>query len=138
MPDWNLDLIVERLGVVVGMVELIWEKGGLIRRMTGNVTAEELDSSAKELQSDERIDRLHYIIHDFSGANEIVVSQDDIEFMAVRASFALLKNPWVRIAFVGNHPVVQALINAFNDLGESSHRCHRFDTLAEGRAFAST
>lgn len=99
------------------MVELIWEDAGVLRRMSGVVTAEELDTTAVALQADERVDRLRYIIHDFSAATEITLSQDDVEFMAVRASVALLRNPGVRIAFVGDHPVVHALIDAFNSQG---------------------
>lgn len=118
------------------MVELIWENHGLVRRMTGYVTGEELDASARALQGDERLDRLRYIIHDFSGATDIAVTQDEIEFMAVRASVALRSNPAIRIAFVGNHAVVLALIEAFNTSGQSPHRCNRFDTLAEARDFA--
>lgn len=119
------------------MVELIWEDLGVLRRMTGLVTSAELDSSASELQSSARLDDLRYIIHDFSAATEVIVSQIDIEFMAVRASIALLRNPKVKIAFVGNHPVVHALIDAFDNLGPSPHRCHRFDTLDEARAFSA-
>ena len=42
-----------------------------------------------------------------------------------------------KIAFVGDHPVVHALIHAFNVDGVSNHRCQRFDTLAEARAYTS-
>src|SRR5690349_9991092 len=111
------------------MVELIWETSGVLRRLTGEVTADQLDESARRLQGDPRIDDLRYIVHDFSAATHVAVSQDDVEFMAVRASVALQRNPRVRIAFVGNHPVVHALVAAFNDLGMSTHRCRQFDTL---------
>lgn len=117
------------------MVELIWEESGVLRRMTGHVTLDELDSSASQLQGDARVDDLRFIIHDFTGASDVDVSEGDIEFMAVRASIALLKNPRVKIAFVGNHPVVLALIDAFNNLGSSAHRCHRFDTMEAARRF---
>ena len=121
----------------LGMVELIWEDAGVLRRMSGVVTAEELDTTAVALQADERVDRLRYIIHDFSAATEITLLQDDIEFMAVRASVALLRNPGVRIAFVGDHPVVHALIDAFNSQGVSPHQCHRFDAIEEARRFTA-
>lgn len=119
------------------MVELIWEDRGVLRRLTGHVTSEELDASARELQGDERLDDLRAIVHDFTGATDVSVTQDEIEFMAVRASIALQRNAKVRIAFVGNHPVVHALIEAFAGLGRPSQRCHRFDTLAEARRFTS-
>lgn len=119
------------------MVELRWEEFGVLRRLSGRVTQEELDSSAIRLQADERIDRLRYIIHDFSEATEVSVPAADIEFMAVRASVALGRNRWVKIAFVGDHPVVDALIDAFNDKGISPLRCHWFATLAEARRFVA-
>ena len=119
------------------MVELLWEDFGVLRRMTGAVTAAELDSSARALQENERVDDLRYIIHDFTAATDVSVSESEIEFMAVRASISLQKNPGVRIAFVGDHPVVHALIDAFNNLGRSLHRCQRFDALEEARRFTS-
>ncbi|MBX9962008.1 MAG: hypothetical protein K2Y35_03070 [Burkholderiales bacterium] len=88
-----------------------------------------------ELQSSARLDDLRFIIHDFNAATEVIVSQIDIEFMAVRASIAPLRNPKAKIACVGNHPVVHALIAAVDNLGPSPHRCHRFDTLDEAREF---
>ncbi len=117
------------------MVELIWEEHGVVRRLSGLVTNEELDSSAQQLQGNERVDDLCYVIHDFSACTDIQVRHIDIQFMAVRASAALMRNRKVRIAFVGNHPVIHALIDTFNTKGISAHRCHRFDTMDEARAF---
>lgn len=117
------------------MVELNWEEYGVMRRLLGRVTGEELDASAIKLQEHDRIDELRFIIHDFSEATEVLVSQDDIEFMAVRASVALTKNPKVRIAFVGDHPVAKALITAFNEQGISTHRCQLCETLAAARSY---
>jgi len=118
------------------MIELIWEDLGVVRRISGSVTAEELDASAQQLQGNERVDDLCYVIHDFSACTDIHVRHIDIQYMAVRASVALMRNRKVRIAFVGDHPVIHALIDTFNTKGVSPHRCHRFDTLEEARAFA--
>lgn len=97
----------------------------------------ELDATAAQLQSDARLDDLCYIIHDFTAATVFVVSQEDIDYMALRASIALQKNPRVKIAFVGDHPVVHALIHAFNVDGVSQHRCRRFDTVDEARIYVA-
>lgn len=117
------------------MVELLWEDFGVVRRLSGVVTRDELDSSAIRLQASERVDVLHYIIHDFSEATEVLVSRDEVEFMAVRASVALLRNLRVKIAFVGDQPVIRALIEAFDTKGVSPLRCHQFDTLDAARRF---
>ena len=119
------------------MVELIWEERGLLRRMSGTVSREELDSSAQELQSSERTDSLRYIIHDFSACSAIELDDDDAEFMAVRAGIALLRNTRVKIAFVGEQPLVHQLIAAFNGSGISKLRCHHFDSLEAARRFTA-
>jgi hypothetical protein len=54
------------------MTQLIREGSGVLRRMTGEVTMEQLDESATRLQGDGRIDALRYIIHDFSLATDVI------------------------------------------------------------------
>ena len=119
------------------MVELIWDDHGLVRRMTGVVNADQLDQSAKTLQGDARIDDLRYIIHDFSACTDVTLSADDIENMAVRACFALKKNPRVKIAFVSKHPSVHALAHAFNNAGISKHYSSIFDSIESAKKFVA-
>lgn len=120
------------------MVELIWEPQGVLRRFSGEVTSDQLDASARQLQASDRIDTLRYIIHDFTAATAIHASPEEVEFMAVRASVALLRNTRVRIAFAGEHPIIRALIDAFNGKGISPLRCHAFPTLDAARAFTAS
>lgn len=120
------------------MVELIWEARGVVRRLAGVVTATELDESAAHLQGHRRLDEFDYNIHDFSAATDIQIDDEEIEFLAVRAAVSLQRNPRIRLAFVGVHPVVQRFVRAFNDSGCSAHRCHHFDTLAAARRFVET
>lgn len=119
------------------MVELIWEPFGVVRRLSGVVDTEELDASARKIQGNERTDDLYYIIHDFTACSDIVVSESDIKYMAVRATIALQRNQRVKIAFVGTHPVVHALIDAFNSHARTQLRCRRFDTLEEARRYTA-
>ena len=118
------------------MVELIWELNGVVRKITGSATADDLDASAKQIQSDSRLDTLKYIIHDFCDADEISVSETDIQFMAARACISLRKNPRVKIAFAGSHPVAIKLTDAFNTLGISHHRIARHNTFHDARSHA--
>lgn len=111
------------------MVELIWERKGLVRRFSGAVSEDELDGSALRLQSNIRLDDLRYIIHDFTDAGEITASREAMEYMGVRASFALQNNPRVRIAFVGSHPAIGVLMDGFNNKGKSAHQCVQFATI---------
>lgn len=118
------------------MVELIWEARGVTRSVAGVVTAQELDSSALQIQGDERIDDLRYLIQDFVAIDDAIVSVDEIEIMAYRGSVALRNNFRIKIAFVGNHPVVHQMIDAFNHSGCSRHKAYRFDNLKDARSFA--
>jgi hypothetical protein len=47
---------------------------------------------------------------------------------------ALQKNLCVRIALVGTHPAVHALVMADKEPGLSTHRCQGLDTLAAAHA----
>jgi hypothetical protein len=119
------------------LVEVEWDGSGVIRRLSGLVTIEDLDVSAARIQGDERIDRLRYAIHDFSAAIDIDVLDDDIEFMAMRAVVALERNAVIRIAFVGDHPVIHKLIEVFNRFGRGRVPCRRFDSMGAARCFAT-
>ncbi len=119
------------------MVEIAWEEYGLVRTISGAVTAAEMDSSATEIQGSPHLDEMHYNIHDFTGVTEAQLSDDDVEFMAVRASISLQRNARIKIAFVGSHPIVYRLMDAFNHSGCSRHRVSRFDTLEEARRYAN-
>lgn len=96
----------------------------------------ELDSSAQKIQSDARIDQMRYNIHDFTAVTKFLLTETDIEFLAARANAALLRNPRLKIAFVGNDPVVYHLMEVFNSVGCANARVVRFDTLKDARAYA--
>lgn len=119
------------------MVEIVWEEFGLVRTLTGVITTEEMDTSAQRIQAHPQLDEMRYSIHDFSGVTEALLDDDDIEFLAVRASISLQRNPRIRLSFVGTHPVVHKLIEAFNNSGCSKHRIRRFDTLEEARRYSA-
>lgn len=119
------------------MVELSWEESGVIRTLSGPVTAAELDASAIAIQESEYLDEMRYNIHDFSAVSEVFMSDSDVEYMAARAAVSIQRNQRLRIAFVGNHNIVGRLMNAFNNNGYSHHRVHRFDTLEAARDFAA-
>lgn len=119
------------------MVRIAWEEYGLIRTMSGSVSVTEMDSSAQEIQGHARLDEMRYNIHDFTAATEVTLLEADIEFMAVRASVSVLRNPRLKIAFVGNHHIVHKLMDAFNNLGCAPNRVVRFDTLEEAREYVA-
>ena len=63
--------------------ELIWEAGGLYRRFTGSVSAEELAGCLSEVANDERFDGLRYSIFDCREMREIDLRAAELETIAV-------------------------------------------------------
>lgn len=119
------------------MVEIDWEEHGLVRRLSGTLTTAEMDESAQRIQGDAQIDDMRYNIHDFTAVTDAQLSDLDIDFMAARASVSVLRNPRIKLAFVGTHPIVFQLMDALNNSGCSPHRVVRFDTLEEARRYAA-
>ena len=120
------------------MVEIVWETHGVVRKLSGRITAAEMDASAKEIQSSARLDDLRYNIHDFSAVTEALLPDEEIEFMGARARFALSRNSKIKMAFVGNQEIVYRLMNAFNCCtGDSKTRVFRFDTIEDARKYVS-
>ncbi|UCV17828.1 hypothetical protein [Ferribacterium limneticum] len=120
------------------MVKLTWERFGVVRECWGCLTEEELESSAMAIQGDARLDDMYYSIHDFSNVTDFSVSDNGLEFMGARAGVAVQRNTRLKVAFVGDHPVLSKLINAFNDSGLAAIRIQRFDTLEDARNYVST
>lgn len=118
------------------MVRITLEEHGLVRIFSGIATREEMDLSAISIQSNPRLDEMHYNIHDFTALVELNLDETDIEVFAARANVAVKNNPRLKIAFVGQHRIVYQLMDAFNSTGYSSNKVLRFDTLDEARAYA--
>lgn len=117
------------------MVKITWEEFGLVRTLSGTISVPEMDASALEIQGNPRLDDMRYNIHDFSAVTEALLPRADIEFMAVRASFSIQRNPRLKLAFVGTHPIVHTLMDAFHTLGCAPNRIIRFDTLDAAYAY---
>lgn len=118
------------------MVEIEWEDKGLVRKFSGVVTTDEIDSSAIQIQASPRLDDMTYNIHDFTEVTEAIVDDEYIKFMATRAAFSVSRNSRIKLAFVGNHPVLHKLMDAFNSSGVGKHRVMRFDSMEEARKYA--
>lgn len=82
-----------------------------------------------------QLDDMRYGIHDFTDVANALLPKAEIEFLAVRASVAVLRNPRLKIAFVGNHHIVHELMDAFNNLGCAPNRVVRFNSLADAREY---
>jgi hypothetical protein len=119
------------------VIEVLWEDSGVLRRLSGVVSLHEFDSSGAEIQGDERTDALRYIIHDFTACTEVHAEPSDIEFLVARACAATRSIPKLKVAFVGNHPAIQTILDSHNELKLSQHEWRCFDSMASARQFIS-
>lgn len=119
------------------MVSIEWEDQGLVRKFSGTITTEEIDSSAIQIQANPDLDDMRYNIHDFTDVTEADVDDDYIEFMATRAAISVHRNPKIKLAFVGNHPVLHKMMEAFNASRLAKHRVMRFDSMEEARLYVA-
>ena len=120
------------------MVTITLEQNGLVRTLSGVVSMDEMDASAQSIQNHPQIDEMKYNIHDFTALTEANLTDMDIDFMAARANVSVLRNPRLKLVFVGNHPIVHKLVTAFNAVGYSQNIVVRFDTLGEAQAYVSS
>lgn len=119
------------------MVEVIWEDLGACRRLSGEVSYAELDSSAAKLQGDIRTDSLRYIVHDFTLCTEVVASQSELEFLVARACMAIRNIQKLIVIFVGTHPVIQSIFDIRDELQMHLNEWRRFDNWDDARGFIS-
>ena len=53
--------------------ETIWENKGVLKRLSGHVSADEFVHSVEAIQADPRFDDIRYVINDFSQAARVKV-----------------------------------------------------------------
>jgi hypothetical protein len=82
--------------------KLIKESGGLgiVIAFTGVVQAQDVDKLQKQINSDDGFTQLRYQIWDFSKADEINISMDEIQDIAMQTAVAASRNPKLRIAII--------------------------------------
>lgn len=119
------------------MVEIIWEVGGSIRRLTGEVSAVDLDSSAQHIQDDARFSTSKYVIHDFTECTRIVLDDSTRDKIVVRAAVATMSRKGFASAFVGTLPELKSIVAYFKSVQVYDGAFALFTSMAEARAFVS-
>lgn len=104
----------EELGVVITLSEI--------------VEAEEVDKVQDQINSDESFQKLRYQIWDFSQAEEINITFDQIQDIAMKTAVATSKNPKLRIAIVPRK-------TSQNVLGTTFHTFEKVWGTCESKSF---
>ena len=114
-------------------IDLQWEPGGVVRTLTGDVTAEALLHSIAALQNDPRFDALRFVVEDFSGVDSVQLETGAMDMLVDSAIGAALSNPHIRVAVVTSAQQLRLLVRQF--AAQSPYITHTFASLAAARAW---
>jgi hypothetical protein len=89
---------------------------GVVIAFSGIVDADEIDRLQEQINSDESFPQLLYQIWDYSNAEEINVSIEEIQHIAMKTAVATSNHPKQRIAIIprkSSHNVLGATFHTF-------------------------
>lgn len=92
---------------------------GIVVTFSGVVEADEADNLQKQINSDEAFPQLRYQIWDFSQAEDINISIDEIQHFATQTAIASSQNPKLRIAIIPrktSHNILGKTFHSFENL----------------------
>ncbi|MCX7251980.1 MAG: hypothetical protein NTX37_10900 [Burkholderiales bacterium] len=116
--------------------ETIWENKGVLKRLSGHVSADEFVSSVEAIQADPRFDDIRYVINDFSQVSSHELDADLLQELAAIQYGAQASNPQVRAVYVGlgGDPVLTQLLQSILIGSQRSvYRVALFETLPQAR-----
>lgn len=117
---------------------LYWDGQGIVKRLSGLVTAREFMESAAASTSHPRFDEAQYVINDFTDASRLAIDDAATEYVAVLRLGASANKRRLRVIYVSTDPVVQSFVAR---LGSPPFDCswetRVFATLPEAEAWLS-
>ena len=116
--------------------EIIWEHKGVLKHLSGHVSADEFVHSVETIQADPRFDDIRYVINDFSQVTSHELDADLLQELAAIQYGAQASNPQVRVVYVGlkNDPELARLLQSILvGAKRSVYRVALFDSLPQTR-----
>jgi hypothetical protein len=101
---------------------------GIVIDFSGIVEADEIDKLQGQIHSDKSFPQLRYQIWDFSKAEEINISIDQIQHFAAQTAIASSKNPKLRISIILRK-------TSHNTLGKTFHTFEKAWGANESKSF---
>jgi len=101
---------------------------GIVVTFSGIVEAEEVDQLQTQIHADESFPQLRYQIWDFSKAEDINISIDQIQHFATQTAMASSENPKLRIAIIPRK-------TSHNILGKTFHTFEKAWGANESKSF---
>jgi hypothetical protein len=112
---------------------------GIVITFSGIVEADEVDKLQEQIHSDELFPKLRYQIWDFSGAEEIIISIDQIQHFAMQTAVSSSENPKLRIAIIPrktSHNILGKTFHTFENLW-GSNESKSFQDIDTAREWCS-
>jgi hypothetical protein len=112
---------------------------GIVITFSGMVDADEVDKLQEQIHSDELFPQLRYQIWDFSGAEEIIISIDQIQHFAMQTAVSSSENPKLRIAIIPrktSHNILGKTFHSFENLW-GSNESKSFQDIDDAREWCS-
>lgn len=116
--------------------ETIWENKGVLKRLSGHVSADEFVHSVETIQADPRFDDIRYVINDFSQVSSHELGADLLQELAAIQYGAQASNPQLRAVYVGlggDPELAQLLQSILISSKRSVYRVALFETLPQAR-----
>ena len=112
-------------------ISLHWEPHGVLRTCRGPIGFEEYMQSIAELHNHLRFDSLRYIIEDFTLAEVVRITPDEVDMVIASTIGAAYSNPHIRMAAVAQSEPLRQLLGQFFHLSPYVNRL--FDDLQAAR-----
>ena len=104
------------------------DDAGIVITFSGRVEADDVDSIQEQINSSEGFPQLRYQIWDFSKAEDINISIDQIQHFATQTAMASSENPKLRIAIIPRK-------TSHNILGKTFHTFEKAWGANESKSF---
>jgi hypothetical protein len=88
--------------------ETHWKRDGVVKRLTGSVSAAQLLHAIVDTQADPRFDEIRYVIADCLDCADFVFHPTEIQEMAAIGKAGAISNPHIRVAVVATLPAAIA------------------------------
>ena len=109
-------------------------KGILVFGESTVSSAELMSATRKQFERDENVLNLRYIISDYTKVEKVILTKDDIGFLASKYAKAAKINSQVACAFIGKSKILSAMMRMWEDLSAAiPWETRAFDTEVEAR-----
>lgn len=84
--------------------EIEWKPNGVVKRLTGSVSAAQLLHAIVDTQGDPRFDTLRYVVADCLDCADFIFHPREVQEMAALGKAGAVSNPHIRVAVVATLP----------------------------------